>query len=280
MTTCSPKIRENASINTCYSKDELIKISKSYNNSHPDKIKLNSNKLELWNQLKKKNFNTCKNNEFCWLKQNYIKINDELKDNFRPEKPVEWNNEPNKWLNTNDILNVMEQYEMKYKNFKMIGVFPIDFKDKIEGSCVSPLMCKLNLNELIKNKNTKLGFVFNLDKHYQSGSHWTSMFINLNKSSKNFGAYYYDSVGTKPPSEITDFIKILKKQSKKIFNKELPFKFNKIQHQTGNSECGMFSLYYLDKSLKNTSFNDFVNKKNLNDNLVSKHRDLFYTKST
>ena len=278
MAICSPKIDVNSSVPTCYSKSELIKIAKKYNNKHSNKIKLNSNKLELWKELKERNYNNCKNNEFCWLKQNYMKINEGLEKNFRPPKPEEWNNEPNKWLNTYDILDVMKQYEEKHKNFKMLGVFPIDFRTKIEGTCVSPIMCNINLNNLVNSKKTKIGFVFNLDKHYQSGSHWTSMFINLNKSSKNFGAYYYDSVGNKPPSEIFDFIKILKKQSKKYFNKDLQFKYNKKQHQTGGSECGMFSLYYLDRSLQNISFDSFVNKKNLNDNFVFKLREKYYTK--
>ena len=279
MTTCSPKNKGNVNVPTCYSKSELVKIATSYNKEHPDKIKLNLNKLELWKELKQKNFDKCHNNEFCWLKQNYMKINEGLSKNFRPLKPKEWNNEPNKWLNTYDILNVMKQYEEKHKNFKMIGVFPIDFRTKIEGTCVSPIMCKLNIKNLVENKKTKLGFVFNLDKHYQSGSHWTSMFINLNKTSKNFGAYYYDSVGNKPPREITDFIKTLKKQSKKYFNKDIPFKYNKIQHQSGGTECGMFSLYYLDRSLKNVSFNSFINKKGLDDNYVFKLREQYYTKN-
>ena len=279
MTTCSPKNKGNVNVPTCYSKSELVKIATSYNKAHSDKIKLNLNKLELWKELKQKNFYKCQNNEFCWLKQNYMKINEGLSKNFRPLKPKEWNNEPNKWLNTYDILNVMKQYEEKHKNFKMIGVFPIDFRTKIEGTCVSPIMCKLNIKNLVENKKTKLGFVFNLDKHYQSGSHWTSMFINLNKTSKNFGAYYYDSVGNKPPREITDFIKTLKKQSKKYFNKDIPFKYNKIQHQSGGTECGMFSLYYLDRSLKNVSFNSFINKKGLDDNYVFKLREQYYTKN-
>ena len=279
MKTCSPKVRQNYSP-TCYSKDELIRIAKNYNKTHTtDKIRLNSNKSELWKDIKNKNFNICKNNEFCWLKQNYMEINTGLENKFRPEKPKDWEQIENKWLNTYDILNVMEQYEDKYNSFKMIGVFPIDFKTKIEGTCVSPIMCQLNLKDLIKKKKKKLGFVFNLDKHYESGSHWTSMFINLNKNSKNFGAYYYDSVGNKPPSEIFDFIKLLKAQSKKDLNKEFPFKYNKITHQRGGSECRMFSLYYLERSLQNINFNTFVNNKNLNDNFVFKLREKYYTKT-
>ena len=36
---------------------------------------------------------------------------DEFNDQFKPKMPEDWKTEPNKWLNTNDIDKVMEQYE-------------------------------------------------------------------------------------------------------------------------------------------------------------------------
>jgi hypothetical protein len=282
---CSPKTKIDK-VQTCYTLSQLKNIAKNYNKSHNDKINLNSNKQILWNELMKKNFDTCSNNEYCWLKQNYMKINSNIsnyKNQFRPEKPDDWNKQPNKWLNTYNILNVMNQYQDKYNNFKFIGVFPIDFRTKIGNQCVSPEMCAINIKDLIKNKITKLGFVFNLDKHWQSGSHWTSLYINLNKNNKNYGAYYYDSVGNKPPPEIYDFINIVKKQINNLYsnknNKSNPkfiFHYNNIEHQKGGSECGMFSLYFLDKCLKNISFNRFINNKKLNDDLVFQYRNKFY----
>ncbi len=284
--TCSPKVSETSDLFTCYSLNELKNIAKNYNKQYPsNKINLKLPKKKLWEALKEKNFDNCQNNEFCWLKQNYMKINkniEKYKENFRPEKPKDWENEPNKWLNTYDILDVMNQYQDKYNDFKFIGVFPIDFRSKIGSSCVSPIMCSLNLKQLHNNKIKRLGFVFNLDKHWQSGSHWTSLYINFNKNSNNYGAYYYDSTGNKPPVEIFDFIKIIKKQINNLFinsKKEFKFTYNKIMHQTGGSECGIFSIYFLDKSLKNISFNNFVNNKKLNDNYVFKYRNKFYTPS-
>ena len=282
--TCSPKTKLDK-VKTCYSLSQLKKIAKNYNNSHTDKINLNVGKKELWEQLMAKNFDNCSNNEYCWLKQNYMKINTEIskyKENFRPEKPKEWDNDPNKWLNTYNILNVMNQYQDKYNKFKFIGVFPIDFRTKIGNTCVSPEMCSLNVKDLLKEKKTKLGFVFNLDKHWQSGSHWTSLYINLDINSKNYGAYYYDSVGNKPPPEVSDFIKIVKQQLKKLnlkTNKDFKFLHNNIEHQKGGSECGMFSMYFLDKCLKNINFNKFINNKNLNDELVFKHRNIYYVQN-
>ena len=279
--SCSPKISDNSY--TCYTLKELQNIARNYNKEkNKSIIKLNLPKKELWNKLIEVNYDKCSNNEYCWLKQNYMKINSknisELKENFRPDKPEEWKDDPDKWLNTYNILNVMKQYEDKYKNFKFVGVFPIDFMTKIDGSCVSKKMCSLNLNDMIKKKITKIGFIFNLDKHYQSGSHWVSLFMNLNKNNKNYGAYYYDSNGTPPPIEIKNYIKIVKNKLNKNDNK-FKFKFNKKRHQYSNSECGMFSLYFMNESLKNVSFEEFINNKKINDKFVFKLRDKYYNKT-
>ena len=297
--TCSPKVSTD-NVSTCYTLPQLKKIAANYNKSHNDKINLNLKKKDLWNTLKEKNFDTCQNNEYCWLKQNYMKINSNIsnfKESFRPEKPTEWENEPNKWLNTYNILNVMKQYEDKYNKFKFIGVFPIDFRTKIGNSCVSPEMCSLNIKDLLKKNKNRLGVVFNLDKHWQPGSHWTSLYINLDIKSTNYGAYYYDSVANKPPKEVIDFINSIKKQiNKEISNKnkttnntankttnkttkKFNFTYNKIEHQKSSTECGMFSIYFLDKCLKNVSFNNFIKNKKLNDDLVFKYRDKYFTKS-
>ena len=281
--TCSPNHLSEKS-NTCYTLNQLKNIEKNYNKEHTDKINLNLKKDILWNTLKQRNFKNCNNNEFCWLKQNYMQLNTNLnkfKKNFRPEKPIEWDNNPTMWLNTINILNVMNQYQYKYKDFKFVGVFPIDFSTKIGKNCVSPEMCNININELLENNINKLGFVFNLDKHWQSGSHWTSLYINIDPKSNQYGAYYYDSISNRPPQEIYYFINFIKSQIKKIkkFNlKKFNFVYNKIKHQNKSTECGMFSIFFLDKCLKKISFDKIVNNTKLNDDLVFKYRDKYFTK--
>ena len=282
--TCSPRIENKDKIPTCYNLKELKEIARRYNKFHDDKIKNISkkNKLELWKILIEKNYKNCNNNEFCWLKQNYMNLNSNInkyKGNFRPEKPNEWKNNPNKWLNTLDLLNVMNQYMDKHKDFKFIGVFPIDFEKKIDDVCVSEEMCNLNISDLRKEKINKLGFIFNLDEHWQSGSHWTSLYMNIDGKSKNYGAYYYDSNGMRPPREVISFIKKITKDLDKINNNtNFELVYNSVKHQKENTECGMFSLYFLDQSLNNVKFDKFINKKNLDDNYVFSYRNKFFTK--
>ena len=61
-------------------------------------------------------------------------------------------------------------------------------------------------------------------------------------------------------------------------NKKFTFTHNNIEHQKEGSECGMFSIYFLDKCLKNISFTNFINNKKLNDELVFKYREKYYVK--
>jgi hypothetical protein len=289
MSSCSPSI---TNCKTCYSLIQLKNIAKNYNKYHKqnnsDKsININQNKEYLWKELQKVNNTECKNNEYCWLKQNYMKLNanlDKYTQNFRPETPKEWKNHPSTWLNTYNILDVMKQYEDKYKKFKFIGVFPIDFMSEYNynNKCISQEMCSLNLNNLYKKNIRRIGIIFNLDKHNQSGSHWVSLFINFNKNNKNFGAFYYDSNGISPPLEVVQFIEVIKKQIYELYNNleknKFKFVYNTKRHQFKGTECGMFSLYFMNECLKNINFDKFINNKKLNDDYVFQLRDKYYTK--
>ncbi len=88
------------------------------------------------------------------------------------------------WLSTSHINDVMKQYEEKHPDFKFFGAIPIDF-DKFESIGI----INMNLEQLLKDEKTKIGFVFNLDEHDQSGSHWVALFANI----KNNKIYYFDS---------------------------------------------------------------------------------------
>lgn len=280
--SCSPN-REGSY--TCLNEKELKDIANSYNKSKATEskgetkvINTTKSKRDIWVQIKELNFSKCKDSEFCWLKQNYMKVNknlDKFKENFRPAKPEEWDRNPNQWLNTFDILYVMNQYQSKYPDFKFAGVFPIDFADKSGGggSCISPEMCSLDLTNLKSQGIKQVGFVFNLDKHYQGGSHWVALYMNVNPRSKKYGAYFYDSYGKPPPREVSTFIKNFFSKSKK----KPIITYNKVRHQYENSECGVFSIYFLNEFLKNKSFETIVSNKNLNDKYVFKYRNQFFT---
>ena len=60
--------------------------------------------------------------------------------------------------------------------------------------------------------NEKLGVVFNLDPHDMPGSHWVSMFVNMD----NGGIYFFDSVGKFPGDEISNLMFRIREQGNKL----------------------------------------------------------------
>lgn len=276
---CSPRIKNDVS---CYSYELLLKIANILNNNK-SKIKISKNKKILYKRIEKeiKKISDCKD-EICWksipLIKNKLDIDTkkEIIDSFKPEMPEEWKKNPNTWLNTSDIDNVMKQYEKKYPNFNFLGTHPIDFALKRKNECIvsEDELCKINILELKKNYDS-LGLVLNTDNHNESGQHWFSIYIDLKGKNIKYRPtiYYFDSALSEPPQEIINFVNTCKNQYPK-----LDFIYNDIQHQFGNTECGVYCLHFLTEMLKGINFRNYVNKK-LNDKIIEKFRKKFFIKN-
>ena len=270
---CSPMGEDSF---TCFSKKGLINIIESWNKYYAnDKIDFNGKhtKLSLWNKVDSKLNKTC-NTEYCWTEQKFITNPVSIKKKFfKPLMPKHWENNINEWLSTLDIENVMKQYKYKYSNFHFIGPVPIDFDSELDpGYCVVNELCKIRINNLLKNGYTKLGIIFNLDKHNETGSHWVSLFADFDTNN----IYYFDSYGVKEPKEIADLMDRLKKQGLKI-KREIKLHKNKIRHQFKGSECGIYSIHFIIKLLENNKYEDIV-KNIIRDDEMQENRNVYYIK--
>ena len=247
----------------------------SWNNYYEnDKIQFKENDTlyNLWSHLDNKLKNIC-NDEFCWTKQQFMKNNIEVLDEFRPEMPLKWKSNKNEWLTTLDIEAVMKQYEKKYNDFVFIGPVPIDFDTELHpGYCVINELCKINLNKLLKNGKRKLGVIFNLDPHDKPGSHWVSMYADFNDLNE---IYYFDSYGLKEPREVTRLMERLKQQNEKINNVQTNLHVNNIRHQFKNSECGVYSMNFILKLLEGNNYNDVKNNIVKDDDMELNREKLF-----
>ena len=262
---------------TCYSKPVLYKIKESWNKKHPENKIISNDPYIIWKSLRSvmKHKHSCKR-ESCWLK--HLCIKEGLPANiydltFSPEMPKSWLENPNEWLSSLDIIKVMKQWEQRYKCFKFMGPSPIDYDThKMFGECVWDELCKFNLKNHLKNKNKKIGVIFNLDPHYKSGSHWVAVFMNDIKKT----IYYFDSYGDKPHSQIKKFINMIISQSREI-GETYKYLENKKRHQFGNSECGMYSMYFITQMLQNKCFEKFQ-KRVVTDAYMLKLRKKFFNK--
>ena len=271
---CSPKNKEKEY--TCYSDSDLYKLRDMWNERHPDKPIKTKDSKEIWHLLKEYYAKIC-NKESCWVRQmtKNTKMEQELIDAFAPESPKEWRKNPNEWLSSIDILEVMNQYEKKYKCFDFLGPSPIDYDThKLYGDCVWDELCHFNLEDQIKKRHTKIGVIFNLDPHYKGGSHWVSLFINV----KNKTIFYFDSAGETIPKQIKKFVDNVIEQGNKLTNKII-FKFDEnhpVEHQYGNTECGIYSLFFIVHMLEDKITAHYLKTHVLKDAYMEKFRKVYY----
>jgi len=190
---------------------------------------------------------------------------------LRPEIPASWKGDPDMWLDTLNIRDVMIQYEDVYPKFKFLGPYPIDFAapDPYDKSqpCLISEMCELDLDGKDMKGKDYIGFVFNLDPHTKEGSHWIASFINIPK--KEF--YYFDSYGMRPPKQVDRFMQWLTLQEP-----ELKLLVNGRRFQRKESECGMFCMYFIVCMLKGESFRHFC-RRSPSDDLMLEMRETFYS---
>jgi len=283
---CSPALHRRDG-ESCLPHSALERLTRAWNKTHPrHKIsvrktrkasrKQNAGKdepnLPLWHQLreKMKTHYNC-DTEFCAIKKvPGLSDNEkgELKKYFKPEKPAKWDKKPTDWLDSYNIEDVMNQYELAYPEFEFIGPVPIDFDDKDSeswGKCIVDELCKLNLQDCLKKGKTKIGIVYNLDRHDEPGSHWVCSFFDLELGN----AYYFDSYGYPPPDEIARLLKRCKDQGcKNIY-------YNDIRHQRKGSECGMYCLFVIICLLSGKEFADIC-KNVIDDDRMNRFRDVIF----
>ncbi len=276
---CSPKPKNEINEFSCYTKSDLVKLRDNWNARHPDaKIKSNDPK-EIHKNLTEFLKNVC-NNEACWIKQKgaFKNLESDLSDSFAPESPDEWKKNPNEWLSSVDIMKVMKQYEKAYKCFDFMGPTPINFDTKkLYGECVWEELCKFNLSKLIKNGKTKIGIIFNTDPDNKPGQHWISMFINIKKKT----IFFFDSTGDKAPPEVMKLVERIKQQGLALEN-PIQFKFDSnegIEHQYGNTECGVYSIYFIVHMLEDKMTENYIKTHILKDEYIEKFRHIYFNDS-
>jgi len=269
---CSPisnKKKSNPYQDSCFNVKQLKSIANKLNkntNNIEKKIKVNQDKKNLVKDINIKFCSVYGNIDFCILDDKKWKgdsdILQAIRDSFAPPRPAG----KYEWLNSIDIRDVMEQYEKKYPEFQFLGPVPIDFQ-KMDTE-----VGNLNLKN-IKKYQKKIGIIFNTDPANQPGEHWISMFIDLDNNTLCF----FDSTGDEPPKQIVDLIEKLIEQSKNlgITNYLKPI-INKEKHQFQDSECGVYSIYFILQRLQGKSCNSIFTKK-IDDESMNKNRKVLFS---
>ena len=281
---CAPGV--NFLGGSCITIDLLEDMINVYNFKHQDKIDISYlAKLKKLNPItyKKRIVEIVKermsqykcDTQTCWLTLPFFKqLSDPQKTRklhkhtFKPIGP----RNTVEWLNTFNINEVFAQYEIIYPDFKFMGAQPRDF-DKVKSTGIRDL----DYDKLIRSGIFRLGFIFNLDEHDESGSHWVALFADLLRGQ----IYFIDSVGEEPAKEfrvlmnrIKDFCETNKRKFFCQNNRNITIcnnlgnnsdtvdmRHNTKQHQHGSTECGVYSISFILRLLDGETFDEIVGNK-------------------
>lgn len=201
---------------------------------------------------------------------------------LRPPAPKAWISDPDMWLDSNNIANVMNQYEEAHnvngkKEFEFMGPFPIDFaapdpynKSGGEKKCLQNEICEIRVQKAIENGIKSIGIVYNLDPHYKSGSHWVANYIDLIGNT----CYYFDSYGMEPPPQVQKFMKWLSSHNP---SNPMKLQYNKRRLQYSNTECGMYCIYVIIRMLEGDNFLDITRRKPKDNDMLDLRDWIFCT---
>ena len=91
--------------------------------------------------------------------------------------------------------------------------------------------------------------------------------------------FFFDSVGDPAPKEITVLVKRIIEQGKKI-GLDIKYDSNEgIEHQYGNTECGMYSIYFIIHMLEDKLTEDYIKTHILKDEYMEKFRKVYFNHS-
>ena len=285
---CAPTVQgKTATQDTCFTPETLLQIRDAYNKNHgPQDQILDTTPTKIQNALRVR-LQQC-DTEACWLNE----IQDPSAKHklrhilFAPTHPKAWSENPNTWLSNFDIAAVLRQYEASHPHFKLLGPSAIDYNERppeYGGQCVWNDLCELSLADLLAKGKQKLGVSLNLDKHDGNGTHWVSMFVDTVDGI----VFYYDSACHPVPKQVRELSKTIVDQGKAL-TPPIHFKYieNKYTHQRTNSECGMYSLFFIITMLTNDTEHTrgltldekvaLFTKPRIPDKHVAKYREIYF----
>ena len=117
----------------------------------------------------------------------------------------------------------------------------------------------------------KVGIVFNLDEHYKPGSHWVSLYMDTAHGT----CYFFDSCGKPPEYRIRKLIRIFARLMV-ASGIDPVVKINKVVHQTGSTECGVYALYFLVTMLEGGCFDKVFGSTRIPDSIINEYRQVYF----
>jgi hypothetical protein len=175
-------------------------------------------------------------------------------------------------LNNYNIDEVLDMYTDKIMDFHHINFRMIDFAqtepdefNKLYRDGESPEKIKSSLLTFLdpnffRGQKKCMGVVLNTDIHTNGGKHWFALFFDF-RNPAIITLEYFNSSGNIPMEEVHEYLvkfqrKVLKEYPKSQCTIE---RVSSIQLQNSQTECGVYSCYFVISRAEGVSLKDFRN---------------------
>lgn len=186
-------------------------------------------------------------------------------DRIKPNGPAN----STKLLNNENIDNVLKKLSKLHNGFYHMNFQMIDFAGEkigndwkiIKGIKITPTaLGKLDMTTDVINKGFKtFGVVMNTDVRTNGGIHWFALFCDFR--THPFTIEYFNSSGNKPVKQIQDWLIKTELNITKHDNKAKVIILSGVAHQKSQTECGLYSLYFIWNRLNGIPALNFQEKK-------------------
>ena len=199
---------------------------------------------------------------------NKHELENQLVENFKIQGPKETTT----WLNNEDIDFTLKEWE---KTFTEFGFFPCPFA-MIDFDKTREPLHKHNLVDIYTGKINKkcyktFGCAINTDVHTGNGKHWMALFVDMR--SDIWTIEFFNSSGRPPAQSIVNWMARTAEYLKQFKNNSVEIIYvTNIEHQQSNTECGMYTLFYIRSRLEGKSYQLFLSGERISDESMIEFR--------
>ena len=199
-----------------------------------------------------------------------------LNENFKVRGP----SDTRRWLSNMDIDKTLEQWAVHFPKFFNCHFACVDFMD------YDSELSKINLAQVYKgemmqlihnNRTTRqcdtFACIVNTDTHFGGGIHWVTIFVDMREAHSTIE--FFDSTGNPPPDEIIKWGHKAESQLQSINQSAKFIPVTRAKHQRKDTECGVYSLFYVRSRLEGIPYIRFM-KDLISDDEVVKFRKLCF----
>ena len=210
---------------------------------------------------------SCVVNDSKFTKVSNLDVEKLKKEKFKPEGP--WKDDT--WLNNDNIDEVLDQWSNVYPGFVHIPFQMRDFNEK------GTELAKIDLYIRYKEGMKSFGVVLNTDYSTGNGVHWFAIYGDFSDPN-DITLEYFNSSGTLPLKEVHNWLYSTKALLESHDLKVKVIVVSRIEHQKSDTECGVFSLWYIYCRLNGVPYTFFDKPNAVTDDMMYKFRRHLYRK--